>query len=83
MTWLLEVNGLLHHEHIGFRLHLAAQGSLLDFLSDVGQDCATGNYTAAAFLDLQSAFDRVGAQVPIDFLHALGLALRLFRFPGG
>lgn len=80
LTWFLEVNDLLPHEQTGFRAHLAAQDSLLDFHSALEHNRAIGNYTLAAFLDVQSAFDRVGARTAVDNLQALGLRGRLLCF---
>lgn len=73
---------MLPHEQTGFRSHLAAQVSLLDFFSVLERINPMGNYAVAIFFDPQRAFDSVGAQTAIGCLRALGLRGRIFRFLG-
>lgn len=57
--------------------NLTTQDSLLNFHSTLEH---MRNYTLAAFLDVQSAFDRVGALTAIDSVQALSLRGRLLCF---
>lgn len=83
LTWFLEAHNLLFIVHTGFRPHLAAQDTLLDFKIDVEHNRASGDYTLAVLLDLQKVFDSVYVNAAVTWLRFLGIKGRILRFLGG
>lgn len=80
LIWFLERHSCLALEITGFREHLSAQNTILNFASDDEFQLRRGHCVLAVFLNIQQALDRVRVDAIIHRLTVLQVSEGLTRY---
>ena len=80
LLWWVEHNGILPHYQSGFRKGRSCSDNIGTLVTTADTGYRTKKYTAAAFLDINSAFDNVQRQILLQQLDQLGISGNITHF---
>ena len=80
LYWYLESNNILSHRQAGFRRGSCTEDQLLKLTQEIQDGFQEGKHTAAIFVDLQQAYDRVWRKGLLTKMIDLGIHGKLYRW---
>ena len=80
LLWWVEHNGILSPFQSGFRKGRSCSDNIGSLVATADTGYQTNKYTAAVFLDINSAFDNVQWHILLQQLHQLRITGNLTRF---
>ena len=80
LNWWLENQMIIHRSQFGFRKNRFCTDSLATLSTEINLSFVENSFTAALFLDVEAAYDRVVPEILINDLQKLGIPWKICKF---